>query len=90
MILILITIGGAIFAAVLGWGESGEPFDARKFGCSVGRAMIAGAASAMIFQEIETITSWTYLAAALIGAGVDVVGHRASGVIHRMRGKKTN
>lgn len=87
LILILLTIGGAILAAVLGWGESGEPFDSRKFGCSVGRAIIAGATAAMIFQDVEVITPWTYLSALLVGAGIDVMGHRASGVFRRVRGK---
>ncbi len=86
-ILILVTVIGAIFVAILGWGESGEPFDARKFGCSLGRAIIAGLIAAMAFQDIQEITAWTYLVAFLLGAGVDVAGHRASGVLRRARGK---
>jgi len=79
IILILLTVFGAIFVAFLGWVESGEDFDPRKFTASIGRAIIGGLVAALIFQGTENPTIWTYVSALLIGAGIDVAGHRLSG-----------
>jgi len=49
-ILIILTVAGALAVAVLGWIESGEDFDVRKFGASVGRAIIGGLLAALIFE----------------------------------------
>jgi len=80
-ILIILTVAGALAVAVLGWIESGEDFDVRKFGASVGRAIIGGLLAALIFEGTTEPTIWTYVTAFLIGAGVDVAGHRLSGAI---------
>jgi len=82
--LILLTVVGAIAVAILGWIESGEPFDNRKFAASVGRAILGGLVSALIFQGTEDPTIWTYVSALLIGAGIDVAGHRLSGAIDQI------
>jgi len=82
--LILLTVVGAIAVAILGWIESGEPFDKRKFAASVGRATLGGLVSAFIFQGMENPTIWTYVSAFLIGAGIDVTGHRLSGAIDQI------
>ncbi len=84
-ILILLTVLGAITVAILGWCESGEPFDARKFGASVVRAIIGGFLAALIFEGTVNPTTFTYLSAFLIGAGIDVAGHRLAGTIDKIR-----
>ena len=58
IILIALTVLGAITVAVLGWIDSGEPFNPRKFGASI---------------------------AFLIGAGIDVAGHRLAGTLDQAR-----
>ena len=83
--LILLTVVGAISVAILGWIESGEPFDNRKFAASVGRAIFGGLVSALIFQGTEDPTIWTYVSALLVGAGIDIAGHRLSGAIDQIR-----
>jgi len=88
LILVLVTVAGAIAAAILGWAESGEPFNLRKFASSLGRAVIAGLLSSLIFQGVTEITVWTIVLALLTGAGVDVIGHRGAGVLNQMT-KKT-
>ena len=85
IILILLTISGALFVAVLGWIESGETFNPRKFASSIGRAVIGGLLSALIFQGVENPDIWTYVSALLIGAGIDVTGHRLSGAINQIK-----
>ncbi|HUW44746.1 MAG TPA: hypothetical protein VMW50_03030 [Dehalococcoidia bacterium] len=82
--LILLTVLGALFVAVLGWIESGEPFDFRKFAASIGRAILGGFLAALIFRDIENPDIWIYLVALLTGAGVDVAGHRLSGAINQL------
>ena len=79
VLLVFLSVLGAILAAVLGWAESGEDFDPRKFLSSVGRAVLAGLLSALFFQDIapQDVTIWICIAAFLMGAGVDVIGHRA-------------
>jgi len=89
IILIALTVAGAVFVAVLGWVESGESFDTRKFGASVGRAIFAGFTSALIFQGTESPTIFTYLSALLIGAGIDVTGHRLAGALDQVRSDKS-
>lgn len=83
IILILLSVAGGLFTAILGWLESGEDFDPRKFASSVARAILAGLLSAMVFQDLDpsTVTMWTYIIAFLMGAGIDVVGHRAAGTV---------
>ncbi len=84
-ILILLTVTGAIAVAILGWCESGEPFDIKKFLPSMVRAALAGLVSAFAFQGIENPDTWLYLTAFLIGAGIDVFGNRLSGAYRQVR-----
>jgi len=72
---------GALLVAVLGWLESGEPFDIRKFASSILRAIVAGVFSAIGFSTIENPLLWDYISAFLIGAGIDVAGNRIAGAI---------
>ena len=85
IILIAITVIGALAVAILGWVESGEPFNLRKFGASMGRAFIGGLLAALIFEGTVNPTIWTYVSAFLIGAGLDVTGHRIAGAYSQVR-----
>lgn len=85
IILIALTVAGSISVALLGWVESGEPFDKRKFAGSIIRAIIGGFASALIFQGTENLTIQIYVSAFLIGAGIDVSGHRLIGAVNQIR-----
>ena len=80
-LLAFLSILGALFSAILGWLDSGEPFDTRKFTSSILRAVIAGIVSALGFSTLETAGIWEYLTAFLAGAGIDVFGNRISGAI---------
>ena len=70
---------GGLVAAFLGWLESGEPFDLRKFGASGIRSLIAAAIFAAGYQLSGSIGIIDLLYAFLGGAGVDVIGNRISG-----------
>jgi len=85
IILILLTVIGAIAVAILGWIESGEPFDQKKFTASMGRAVLGGLLAALIFQGVENPDIWTYVSALLIGAGIDVTGHRLAGTLNQIQ-----
>ena len=85
VIVILLAVLGAIFVAFLGWAESGEKFKLRKFSSSIGRAILGGLLAVLVFQETNVFTIWTYVSAFLIGAGIDVTGHRLSGTISQIR-----
>jgi hypothetical protein len=73
-------LGGGV-SAYLGWADSGEPWDTRKFGASLLRSLIGAATSALTFQGTVTVDVFVCLSAFLIGAGVDVLGKRAQSVI---------
>ena len=72
---------GAIAASLLGWTESQEPFNPRKFASSLIRAIIAGVGIAAAFNYVEPISPVSYLFAFLSGAGIDAGGHRIAGAI---------
>ncbi len=69
---------GGIAAALLGWLESGESFNPRKFGGSLIRSLIAAAVFAAGYQVSGGIGAIDLLYAFLGGAGVDVIGNRIS------------
>ncbi|WP_253689417.1 hypothetical protein [Dehalococcoides mccartyi] len=72
----LAAVLGGLIVALLGWMESSEPFNLRKFGGSGIRALIAGAIFAAGY-ELSGSLSWLDLFYAfLAGAGVDVIGNR--------------
>ena len=83
IILSFAAVSGALFVAVAGWLDSGDPFVARKFASSILRAFIAGVLfAASTFAGLDTIASgWVYLFAFLGGAGIDVIGNRTAGAI---------
>ena len=70
---------GGIVTALLGWLESGEPFNPRKFGGSLIRSLIAAAIFAAGYQLSAGVGIIDLLYAFLGGAGVDVIGNRISG-----------
>jgi len=72
------TVGGLV-AALLGWLESNEPFNTRKFGGSAVRALIAGGIFAAGYEYSGAIGVMDLFFAFLGGAGVDVIGNRVAG-----------
>lgn len=80
--LAFLSVVGALFSAVLGWLDSGDPFNARKFTSSILRAIIAGIIfAAGSFAGLETVVIWDYFVAFVGGAGIEVVGNRLAGAI---------
>ncbi|MGI2336137.1 MAG: hypothetical protein ACRKGH_05780 [Dehalogenimonas sp.] len=75
----LAALFGGIVAALLGWLESQEPFDGRKFGGSVVRSLIAGVVLALGSSLAGPVDIAALLYAFLGGAGVDVIGNRLAG-----------
>jgi len=73
--------GGALFASIMGWLDSGEAFIGRKFASSVIRALIAGGAFAIAYQFTDSVSILDIVIAFVSGAGVDVLGHRVAGSI---------
>lgn len=72
-------LSGGLVAALLGWLESGEPFNSRKFGGSIIRALIAGIIFAVGYQLSAPLGVLDLFYAFLGGAGVDVLGNRIAG-----------
>ncbi len=70
---------GGLAAAVLGWIESKEPFEGRKFGGSAVRALVAAAVFAAGYELYGRAGVLDLLYAFLGGAGVDVLGNRLAG-----------
>jgi len=72
----LAALAGGLASALLGWLESGETFNVRKFGGSAVRALIAAVVFAAGYQFADGIGILDLLYAFLGGAGVDVLGNR--------------
>jgi hypothetical protein len=70
---------GGLAAASLGWLESSEPFDRRKFGGSIICALIAGVVFAAGYHLSSPMRILDLFYAFLGGAGVDVIGNRIAG-----------
>jgi hypothetical protein len=86
-LLLVATIAGALIDAVLGWKDAGNPFDFAKFWPSIVRAVIA---ALIVFTATYTgfvgeVNIFTYIAAFLIGIGVDASGNRVAGIITAAR-----
>ena len=75
----LAAVLGGLAVALLGWLESNETFNIRKFGGSVIRALIAGAIFAAGYELSDTVGLLDLFYAFLGGAGVDVIGNRLAG-----------
>ena len=73
----LAAFAGGLFSALMGWLSSDEPFDARKYGGSALRALIAAVIFAAGYQlSHTTVTVLDLFYALLGGAGVDSIGNR--------------
>jgi hypothetical protein len=86
-LLLVATIAGALVSAVLGWKDTETPFDFAKFWPSIVRA---GISALIIFTATYTgfvgdVNIFTYIAAFLIGIGVDASGNRVAGIITAAR-----
>jgi len=71
---------GALGSGLVGWWDSHEPFDWRKFMGTVWRAIFAAMSFAFTNQFVDVkgaIWIWAFLG----GAGVDVIGNRLQGGI---------
>ena len=78
----LAAFGGGILAAGLGYFESPESFNPKKFGASIIRALIAGLVFAVGYSVTGAgISVLDILIAVVGGAGIDVLGNRAAGVV---------
>jgi hypothetical protein len=76
--LALAAFAGGVVSALLGWLESGESFNRRKFGGSAVRALIAAAVFAVGYDMGGSVGALDLLYAFMGGAGVDVIGNRIS------------
>ena len=65
----------------MGWLDSGEVFEARKFSASIVRALIAGVVFAVGYTYTNSLSPLDIGIAFVGGAGVDVLGNRISGAI---------
>ena len=82
----LAAIGGALASGLLGWLSKHDSFSAIKFLPTFIRACVAGAGVAFAGGLIDVYAAepnaWAAIIPAfLIGAGVDIVGHRVAGSI---------
>lgn len=76
---------GALAAASLGYLEAAEAFNAKKFGASVIRGLIAAVLYGVVTQVANSTGAWPdYLWGFLAGAGVDVVGKRAVAAVGKV------
>jgi len=72
---------GGVVAAVLGWLDSKEAFEVRKFSASLVRALVAAVVFAVGYQYSNVITPMAIAVAFCGGAGVDALGNRMAGSI---------
>ena len=84
VIVLTVTMFGAAFSGWLGWLESGEPFEERKFLATLLRGLLmalvefVGLSSLLPGMQLTVIT---LVSAFLIGAGFDVVLKRGQAVL---------
>ena len=76
-----VAFAGGIVSALLGWLDSGESFNNKKFSASILRALIAGVVFGVGYTYANSLSAIDIGVAFLGGAGVDVLGNRVSGVI---------
>ena len=78
----LSAFAGGIAAAIMGWLDSGDYFEGRKFMSSVIRALVAGGVFAVGYTLTgDSITVMDIIVAFVAGSGVDVLGNRIAGSI---------
>ena len=79
LIIAVIALLGGLVTALMGWLDSKEQFDGRKFGGSAVRSLIAGVIFAVGYQLSDGVNTLDLFYAFLGGAGVDVLGNRIAG-----------
>ena len=80
ILIALMALGGGLLAALLGWLDSNEPFEPRKFGGSAIRSLVAAVVFAVGYQLSHTpVMVLDLFIAFLGGAGVDAIGNRIAG-----------
>lgn len=72
-------LAGGLVAAWLGWMESKEPFDIRKFGGSALRSLMAAIIFAAGYAFSGSIGILDLFYVFVGGAGLDVIGNRLAG-----------
>ncbi len=72
---------GGVLLALLGWADSREKFDSRKFLASVIRSLFAAIVFAIGYQFKNGLTWLDYLAALASGAGFDVGVNRVASAL---------
>jgi hypothetical protein len=76
---------GALGNGLAGWWDSNEPFDWRKFMGSVWRAIFSAMTIALGYDKIQGLQQlgmFTFIAAFLLGAGVESFGNKLQGGIN--------
>lgn len=74
---------GGVLSAILGWLDSQEPFNPRKFAKSLGFALVAGLGFAVAYNFSDGVTIRDLITAFLGGAGWDAVTNRFIGSVTR-------
>lgn len=83
-ILGLAAFGGGLVASLLGWADSHEPFDGKKFTKSVLLALLGGLGFAVSYNLAGAeATSKDIILAALGGAGWDNLSNRFLGAVKK-------
>ena len=72
---------GGMAASALGWLDSGEPFQVRKFSASLVRSLVAAVVFAVGYSYTNGLSPIDIGIAFVGGAGVDAIGNRISGAI---------
>ena len=72
---------GGILASLLGFLDSGQPFDVRKFGKSLIFALLSGIGFAVSFTYSDSVSVRDLALAVLGGAGVDSLSNRVIGAV---------
>ena len=77
----LAAFGGGLLSALLGWLDSKEPFDGRKFSKSVGVALLTALGFAVGYSFADGVGTKDIFLAVLGGASADSLTNRLVGAI---------
>lgn len=75
----LAAFAGGMISGYLGFLDSGEPWDTRKYVATILRSVLSGILFAVGYEIGEEVGVIDYFYAILGGAGVDVLANRISG-----------
>lgn len=81
LLLVLSAVAGAAVASALGWSESTESFNAKKFASSLIRGAVGAVILVLGYQYVVAIEPWDYILVFFGGAGFEVTVKRAQGAI---------